>query len=269
MRLLIPLLSLLGPLTGCEEPTVTFDAFVLPQPVDMTRVLGPAPRLLGPQDTLALRLHFDAATGFTDFRLQNDSTMHSWLTARAFRFRGLYYLVENRPDDGYWVHAVRIRRGQVQGLGTSYRQMLALSEATWQGNWPQLLAPNGDSMRLRFDRQQLRTFYATQVANCATYQLVVTPAARPHFVSSPPPVSGLHLSLYPNPASSTATVLLGDAAAYHVQLYNEQGHLVRSYQVSSSQLVVPVAALRNGTYLVRINSAGKRPSTTLRLEVAH
>jgi Secretion system C-terminal sorting domain len=232
-------------------------------------VLGPTPQLLGPLDTLALRLHFNAATGFTDFRLQNDSTTQSWFTARAFRFRGLYYLVEKRPDAGYWVHAVRIRRGQVQGLGTGYRQMLALSEAAWRGRWPQLLAPEGDSLRLRFDRQQLRAFYAAEVDNFATYRLAAAPTAQPHSAPSATHISAPSPSLYPNPASTIATLSFSDAAPRTVQLHDMQGHLLHSYSAPTTWLTIPVADFRNGPYMLRVETLRKDQITSLRLVVAH
>ncbi|WBO83541.1 T9SS type A sorting domain-containing protein [Hymenobacter yonginensis] len=272
MRPLILLLLLLGLLTGCEAPTTEFDVFALPRPVNLARVLGPAPVLLGEQDTLALRLQFDAATGFTSFALAGDSADENWFTARAFRFRGLYYLVEEQPDSGYWVHAVRIRRGQVQGLSTGYHQMLDLSQDARQGRWPGLVrfrALSGDSMRLRFDRRQLRAFYAAEVDSFATYRIATAPAAKPGPASAHTTSTAQSISLYPNPASTTATVNFGEAAARQVQLYNEQGQLLQAYTAASSQLALPVADLPNGTYLVRVTEAGKARPATLRLLVAH
>ncbi|WBA40602.1 T9SS type A sorting domain-containing protein [Hymenobacter canadensis] len=272
MRPLILLLLLLGLLTSCEAPTAEFDAFQLPRPVNLARVLGPTPVLLSNHDTLALRLQFDAATGFTSFALAGDSADENWFTARAFRFRGLYYLVEERPDSGCWVHAVRIRRGQVQGLGTGFAQMLDLSLAARQGRWPALVrfrSPDGDSVRLRFDRRQLRSFYVAEVDSFITYRLATAPAAGPR--STPVLAAGAVLlpRLYPNPASTTATVDFGEAAARQVQLYDERGRLLQSYPVAASQLALPVAGLPNGTYSVRVQAPDKARPTTLRLLVAH
>ena len=263
--LLLPGLQLLS---SCEGPAASFDAFPLPRPVNLVHVLGSAPFLLGPSDTLALRLRFDAATGYTEFSLQEDSTTQSWFTARAFRFRKLYYLVEERPNARYWVHAVRIRRGQVQGLGTGYRQMLDLSQAVWQGHWPQLLAPNGDSMQLRFNRQQLRKFYTKEVDRFTTYRLATTSASQAATPSADLTPIQL-ISLYPNPASTSATVVFKDTAAHLVQLYDERGRLLQSYATAANQLSLPVANLPAGTYLVRTQLAAKGPTLTLRLAVAH
>lgn len=260
----IVLLFLLTLLTGCESPTARFDTFRLPRAVNLIRELGPEPLLLGTTDTLALRLQFDAATGFTHLQLRTNSAAQPWFTARAFRFHGLYYLVEERPETGYWVHAVRIGRGQVQGLGTGYRQMQALSEAAWQGHWPQLLAPDGDSMRLRFDARQLRPFYEEQAAQAATYQLASRPAS-----SGPAPALPVSApTVYPNPASTEATVA-STTAARTVQLYDERGRLLHEYPISAAQLTIPVAGLANGYYLVRILPAGPGRPTTVRLAVAH
>lgn len=264
MRLLLPLL-LIGLLSGCESPTVRFNTFVLPRAVNLVQVLGPEPLLLSSHDTLALRLQFNTATGFTDFRLRTDSVAQPWFTARAFRYRGLYYLVEERPETGYWVHAVRIGRGQVQGLGTGYRQMQALSEAAWQGRWPHLLAPDGDTMRLRFDKKQLRTFYEAQIDGFAVYQL-----AAQHLPSPLPTPTTLVAAptLYPNPANTTVTITCTEALRA-VQLYDEKGRLLHEYPLSAAQLTIPVARLATGSYLVRVFPAGTGRPTTSRLAVAH
>lgn len=267
MRIL-SLLLLLSLLTECQESTASFDAFPLPRAVNLARVLGPEPVLLGLQDTLALRLHFDAATGRTEFSMQEDSTMHSWFTARAFRFRGLYYLVEERSDARCWVQAVRIQLGQVQGLGTGYHQMQALSQAVWQGAWPQLLVSTDDSMRLRFNRQQLRKFYAEEVDRFTTYRLAGTSGAQAAARGANFTPARL-ISLYPNPASTSATVVFQDTAAHQVQLYDEQGRILQSYATAAHQQSFPVADLPAGTYLVRIQPAGGGPATMLRLAVAH
>lgn len=264
MRIIFVLL-LAGLLTACEEPTVRFEAFALPRPVNLARVLGPAPVLVGPQDTLALHLRFEPATGFTEFRVQTDSTEESWFRARAFRYRGLYYLVEE-GDAGYGVHAVRIGRGQVQGLGTGYRQMRALSKAAWQGHWPSLLVA-GDSMRLRFDRRQLREFYREQVEGSVRYQLAAVPAADSQKMTTNTPAPTPHL--YPNPASTTVTVAVGSAGARQVQLFTAHGQLLRTYPVSTPQLTLPVAVLPSGAYLVRVHQMGQGRPTMLRLQVTH
>ena len=264
MRITLPLLLLLALLTSCEDPTVRFDAFPLPRAVNLAQVLGPEPLLLGPSDTLALRLQFDAATGFTQFQLRTDSAAQPWLTARAFRFRGLYYLVEERPETGYWVHAVRIGRGKVQGLGTGYWQMRALSEAAWQGRWPRLLAPDGDSMHLRFDARELRAFYEEQANQAHAYRLATHSAS-----SSPAPALPLpSATVYPNPASTEATVAFA-AAARTVRLYDERGQLLHQYPVSGAPLTIPVAELANGLYLVHVYRADQRRPAILRLVVAH
>ncbi|MBT9394734.1 T9SS type A sorting domain-containing protein [Hymenobacter sp. NST-14] len=273
MRPVLLLFLLVALLTGCEAPTTEFDAFPLPRAVNMARVLGPAPVLLGEQDTLALRLRFDPATGFTTFSLAGDSVQEEWFTARAFRFRGLYYLVEERPDSGCWVHAVRIRRGRVQGLGSGYAQMLAVSNGTRQGRWPALVrfrALSGDSLRLRFDRQQLRAFYAAEVDSFSVYRLASVPqvrtAARPAAAAAAPMPWP---KLYPNPAQTTATVDFGAAGARQVALCNELGQRLQSYPVAAAQLIVPVADLPDGAYLLRVQAPSAARPTTLRLQVAH
>lgn len=112
-------------LAGCDgqsNPKAQFDHIAIKRPLDMTQKLSNEFTLIGADDTLQLRLLFDAATGRNTFIT---STADTVLSARVFRFRGLYYFVETSPNGASWVHAARIGQGRVQGLNTGYRQMVA------------------------------------------------------------------------------------------------------------------------------------------------
>jgi hypothetical protein len=258
----LPLLFLLTWLTGCEGesllPEASFDAVAACRPVNLARVLGSDITLLGRTDTVTLHLNFDPATGINTFTAASADTL---LTARAFRFRRLYHLVETFSDSSYWVHAVRIRRVEVQGLNTGYSQMYALSAAVKQGQWPELVRfhnAQNDSFRLRFDRRMLRDFYTAQVDSFPVLrvQKSTVPRLKPatsagvaaeRFTPAPSPT----IAIFPNPASTVATLTFDVEAPRTVRLYDLTGRCLYTWETVESRLQLPVRKLAAGSYLVR------------------
>ena len=106
---------LVGSLISCDgasslKPEATFDYVSQYRLVNLTRVLGSDFKLLSATDTIPLHLTFNRTAGTNIFLSPSADTV---LTVRAFRFRGLYYLVESFADSSCWVHAVRIGHGEV------------------------------------------------------------------------------------------------------------------------------------------------------------
>lgn len=266
-------------LSGCDgaviswQPAASFDPVAVPRPANLARVLGPDVTLVGMADTLHLRVSFAPSTGITTFAAA-DSTQDT-LHVRAFRFRGYYYLVETMPDARQWVHAVRIRRGTVQGLGTGLEQMSALSRQVQQGLWSELVRyrnAGNDSLCLRFDRKTLRPFFEAQADSSPVYRIqrsIRVDAARNtasegySFSASP------RYSVYPNPAHTEATVNFGSAAQRVTQLYSAVGTLLHTYPTQAGQLILSVEQLPAGTYTLRILTGPNKASDYLRLLVVH
>ncbi len=260
-------LSLL--LAGCEAetPAAQFDALPVPRPVNLRRVLEPELTLAGPTDTLRLQLTYDARTGQN---ILTDATADTVLAARVFRFRGLYYFVQPGPDDATsWVHAVRIRRGQIQGFNAGYQQMQALSSRVRRGGFAALVRfgnPAADSFRLRFDRRQLRDFYRAQADSSPVYR--VLPACQSVPASPPPLQLATPTGPYPNPARNLATLDFAEPVSGTVVLYDNQGRCQRIYPVTGPRLTFSVADLPAGSYWLRISRTDTQaPAVTHRLLV--
>lgn len=224
------LLAAVGLLSSCEngfDPGVAFDRFPVPKPVNLARVIGTEVTLLGSHDTLHLALRFDPDTKRNTVTDQADSSQ--LLDAWAFRYRRLYYLVEPQRDSGCWVHAVRIRGRQIQGLGTGYQQMRDLAGAVRRGYAPGLVRfrqASADSMRLRFNGAELWSFYQTEVDSFPTYRIQVNRSATPERRLSVARSSGGPYC-YPNPASTTTTLHFTTAETRTIQLYDMRGHCNR------------------------------------------
>ncbi|WP_190242456.1 T9SS type A sorting domain-containing protein [Hymenobacter lapidiphilus] len=218
----------------------------------MAKKLGPNLTLAGPDDTLRLHLAFDVAMGSNIFTTPADDTV---LVARVFRFRGLYYFVQTTHEGAHWVHAMRISRGQVQGFGTGYEQVLALSRRVKVGDFPELVrfrnAAN-DSLRLRFDKRQLRPFYVAQLDSIPAYKLLTTEPLPGPAKASVPPVAAI-IGPYPNPAREQTTLSFATAANRLVTLYDNQGRRLRTLPTTGSRLTFSVADLPAGNYVVRIS----------------
>ncbi len=66
---------------------------------------------------------------------------------------------------------------------------------------------------------------------------------------------GTALSVYPNPVSSTQSLMLqGTAGASGWSIVNVNGHTLRSGTLNGNTLVLPVADLRPGVYFIRLNA---------------
>lgn len=258
-----------GALIGWQ-PAATFDPVAVPRPANLARVLGPAMTLVGPTDTLHLRVSFAPTTGVTTF-VAAGSTQDT-LRVRAFRFRGYYYLVETLPNTRQLVHAVRIRRGSVQGLGTGPEQMSALSRLVQKGEWPELVRyrnPGNDSICVRFDKKTLRLFFEAQADSLPIYRIqpATSGAARTTRPVGVPLPAVSSYSVYPNPAQMEATVSFGSDARRVTQLYSAAGVLLRTYPTDASQLTFPVEHLPAGTYIVRVLTEDTGATSSYRLLV--
>ncbi|WP_185816859.1 T9SS type A sorting domain-containing protein [Hymenobacter metallilatus] len=262
------LLILLSLLTACEEPAARFDEVVVARPLNLAQVLGPRGMLLA-EDTIQFGLTYDAQTGLNTFSIEHDSSREEWLSAQAFRYRGLYYLVTARPNSGgSWVHAVRIRRGLVQGLNTGHAQMQDLSGAIEGGRFAQLVrfrSFSGDSVRVRFDKRQLHSFYAAMPDSFPAYRLRPAVDARAVPLAGAQPTAAPEL--YPNPATTETTLRFSGPAHRQIQVLDLQGRLVGAFSTAAASFTFSTTNLPSATYLVRVESVGGRPASC-RLVVA-
>jgi hypothetical protein len=217
-------------------------------------------------DTLHLRISFNRATGrnvITDSQ-GCDTLLDTWV----LRHRRLYYFVEPRPDSGCWVHAVRIRRGQLQGFGSSWPQMYEVGRQAREGHFPALLrfrSAKEDSIRLRFDIRQLHDFFAAEVDSLPIFHIIKpmpSPAPSIAVRSSP------DIQLYPNPASTQATLAFDSSTQRTARLYNSAGQLLRQWPVSARENVFPVATYPAGEYWLRV-SGQSHHYKAIRLVVSH
>jgi len=252
-------------LGACDGPAASFDKFSVSHPLNMQKVLGSEATLLSPDDTVHLRVQYDLATKENLFFNCDDSSL--LVKAQVFYHRRLYYLVEQLPTSGYWVHAVRIRNNRIQGLTSGYKQMEDLSANIKQGRLAGLIryrSLTDDSIRLRFDVKQLRSFYLAELDSFASYRLVPK-ALDSQLVALRPSSSP---SLYPNPASSQTTLLFDSSALRTIQVYDKLGRLVQTFQSQGSEQSLSVQQLLEGSYSVRIISE-KQNSPVMHLIVKH
>ncbi|WP_170172468.1 T9SS type A sorting domain-containing protein [Hymenobacter rigui] len=194
-----------------------------------------------------------------------------WFAARAFRYRGLYYLVTpGRDSVSSWVHAARITTRRVQGLGTDYSQMQDLSAAVKDGQFAELVRFrnfSADSVVLRFDKAALHRFYRTLPDSFPTYRVVPGRAA----VSAPTaarkqPVNH-SFTVYPNPATEAATVQFTQPAPRTIQVLDEAGREILVVPSSETVVNLPLSNVKAGSYLVRVAAGQALPQSSRRLLV--
>lgn len=259
-------------LCGCDgtemihlEPAATFDPFPVRHPRNLERVLGSRVRLEAQGDTLDLRIRFNRATGLNLItQAQSSDTL---LKVWVLRHRRLYYFVEPHPGPVYWVYAVRIRQGRVQGLDGGWQQMFELGRYVREGQLAELVrfrSSQPDSFRLRFDARHLHDFYAAQADSMPSFRIVrPVSVARP--VAAAPAAT---FRLYPNPASAQVTAAFDSAAARTARLYDSNGKLLREWPVAALENRFSVADQPAGVYLLRVIGPGQSVLTQ-RLVVQH
>ncbi|MBC8084255.1 MAG: T9SS type A sorting domain-containing protein [Hymenobacter sp.] len=253
---------------GCAEmngllewpPPVSFDRYSVRQPLDLTQVLGREARLLSAQDTLELRVRYDSATGLnliTD-ATTGDTLQRVWVT----RHRQLHYFIWPINDTCYWVHAVRIRRGQVQGLTDASRQIKHLEQAVRAGRFAHLVRYQDSAtgvLRLRFEPKALRKFYTTVLDSLPSYRMGprLNRAATVRSASSPTPhPEPLLQALYPNPATGAVTLRLASRRSCEVTIFMITGELVQVSPVLTAASTLDVRQLPAGRYVVRVRESG-------------
>jgi Secretion system C-terminal sorting domain len=258
-------------LAACETPpAVRFE----PRPPlaaghNLVDVLGPGGRLLGP-DTTQFVLRYDPRTQLNLFSMVRAADTVPWFAARAFRYRGLYYLVTpGRDSASSWVHAARITRRSVQGLRTDYQQMKDLSAAVEGGQFAELVrfrSFSADSVVLRFDKAALHRFYRTLPNSFPAYRLEKAGSA-PAAAPLPEYPSAGTFSLHPNPAAQAVTVTFAAPEARTIHVLDAAGRTVRTHPTSAATTQIELDNLAPGSYLLRVTSAYGPVLHTQRLEV--
>ncbi|WP_426493211.1 T9SS type A sorting domain-containing protein [Hymenobacter sp. 102] len=258
-------------LAACETgPTVRFEPLPpLAAPRNLVDVLGPAGRLLGP-DTTQFVLRYDPRTQLNQFSMIRAADTVPWFAARAFRYRGLYYLVTSGSDSASnWVHAARITRRSVQGLGTGYPQMQDLSAAVEGGQFAKLVRFrnfSADSVVMRFDKVALHRFYRTLPDSFPTYRLE-TAGSAPATAPLPEYPSVGTFSLYPNPAAQAVTATFAAPEARTIHVLDAAGRTVRTIATSAATTRIALDNFALGFYLLRVTPARGPVLRSQRLEV--
>ncbi|UYZ57581.1 T9SS type A sorting domain-containing protein [Hymenobacter latericus] len=260
--------AVLAAATACD-PGIAFEpvpfGHVPPrQRLSLEQLLGgPAVVLVGPRDTLRLRVRYEPATqlNLITSAASGDTLLHGW----AYRYKRLFYLVQARPGGAYWVHAARIKANKVTGLISDYEQLAPLARAVRSGAFGQLVSarnPKGEPTRLRFEAKTLRPFYEAVLDSCTTYRLGGRPGPGPQA----PATESLIASVYPNPAAGQTTIVLADTGTYHLEVVDAQGRTRLALPAARGAATLELGSLPAGTYWVRAHHA-KRGRTATKLLV--
>ncbi|OON67456.1 T9SS type A sorting domain-containing protein [Hymenobacter sp. CRA2] len=270
IRRCISALALLLVLSSCDS-AVTFEPYAVRHPLNLARVLGPQLTLIGPRDTLQLRVGYEPSSRLNILTnaASGDTVLRGWVN----RYRGLYYITQPYTDSVYDVHAARIGRGQVQGLVGTWRQAELLRRAVDDGDYEELISFRDDKkdvLRLRYDAPTLRPFFEMAVDSCPAYRVVElpVPVRRPTAVPRAM-AAGLIHSVYPNPAREYAHVQLDSAAARGtLELLDSHGRRVYQTPVQAAeQLTLSLAGRAPGTYVLRVRAGARGTTATQRLVV--
>jgi hypothetical protein len=194
-----------------------------------------------------------------------------WFSAQAFRYRGLYYLVTPSCDAGSsWVHAARITKHTVQGLGTDYSQMADLSATVEAGGFADLVefrSFSADSVVLQFEKATLHRFYRTLPDSFPIYRLEA-PDSTPGSPITPKNSSSADaFSVYPNPATQAVTADFSTPRARTIHILDAAGHEVLAAPCSTATVTLSLAHLNTGSYIIRVAVAQEPEMRSHRLKV--
>lgn len=268
-------------IVGCDgpaewTPSFYFSRYPVHHPLDLTKVLGREVRLVSKQDTLDLRIHHEFSTGLnllTD-ATSGDTLQRAWIT----RHRGLYYFTWPISDTCYWVHAVRIKRNQVQGLADAYHQLRFIEQVARAGQFPDLVQhydSTTDILRLRFEPKRLRKFYAVMLDSLPIYRMMPRIHHQYAFIHTDSistiaqnPEPFFH-SMYPNPASDILTLRVASKRPCEATIFDMEGRLIQTTPVSAATITVQVQHLPAGCYIVRVQETTTGRSAVQQLQVEH
>ncbi|MDF7813082.1 T9SS type A sorting domain-containing protein [Hymenobacter sp. YC55] len=267
--------------SGCDGPAewpplFYFSHYPVRHPLDLTKVVGREVRLLSGQDTLELRIQHDASTRLnllTD-AVSGDTLQRVWVC----RYRGLYYFTWPISDTRYWVHAVRIKRNQVQGLDDAYRQLNLVEQAVRAGQFPDLVQHHDSAtgiLQLQFEPKKLHRLYTTMLDSLPIYKveprtpypnLTTKMASTLSITQTSKPLLN---SMYPNPASDILTLRVTSNATCEATIYDIAGRPAQTISVPTATTTAQVQHLPAGNYVVRVREATTGRVATQRLRIEH
>lgn len=70
-------------------------------------------------------------------------------------------------------------------------------------------------------------------------------------------LSAFAFNLFPNPAADRITLTMSSSDVHAVELYNSLGHLIHTFKIFGSQLIIDVSEFPKGYYVVRVNGLSK------------
>ncbi|WP_394331766.1 T9SS type A sorting domain-containing protein [Hymenobacter terrenus] len=154
--------------------------------------------------------------------------------------------------------------------------MVYLDNAIQRGQYGPLIRarpPAPGSQRLAFDLQALRPFFRTVLDSLPRYAVlhpvVAPPGKQPNHPRPVPqtPLFAERTRLYPNPATDQVTLAVATSGGWKAQLFTLGGHLLQTRQTRDSVLVLSLAGLSPGDYLVQLTENGTRHTAKKRLQV--
>ncbi|GAB2957496.1 hypothetical protein GCM10027048_25070 [Hymenobacter coalescens] len=261
------LLSLLS--SGCGS-SLSFEPYAVRRPVNLEQVLGRRIVLVSARDTQALTIRFEPATrkNLITRTGQGDTLLYAWAT----KYRRLYYLTEEQRNGTYLVHAASLKREQVQGLTDQFSQQMLLHTAVNRGDYAALVtyqAKDSSEVRLRYDAEMLRPFYAAAVPQYPVYRVVSAdefgggaPAMAPARMAFP-----ARVEVFPNPAHEQVTVACYDTVRRTVELLDLRGRPLLSRRSGGAVVTLSLRTVPPGVYMLRLRNERTHAVTARRLVV--
>lgn len=245
------------------DPYIYFDKSFPKAEKDLRKVLGENLILKREDDTLFLSIQYDKVTN-RNFILET-STKDTVLICRAFKYRNLYYLTEEKGDTLFAIHAMKVKGNIVQGLNTRFFQMYSLRQKIEEGKYSSLVKQRDSSSNiiLRFEKKQLTDFYKSVVDSLPVYTILnykkgenealrkdtLFAQIKDSVITTDEDITA---TIYPNPAKEVLHIKFDEGNDYNFTVQNNLGLQVAHGEGKGELYKLDVSDLKSGFYYLTI-----------------
>ena len=254
---------------------------------NLTWKLGDEFTLKHKNDTLDFKVKFDSENRH-NFIIQKQ-TNDTVFAGTVSKFRGLYYFNRQLNDTTYWIYAVKIENGTIQGLQTEWIQMKA-----WDSEFDNLLTKSdkpikSNSLVLKYVDRQRKIIRLTPDKDAMRYfyESIIDSLPADTLIDWYEPVSNSEIEkeittkdlkesdtnqleiigrLYPNPASDNVTLTLkNNKTTFQYGIFDPNGKQVNVGLLTKTTNNIDISELTSGSYFIRVYSSYGEVSETIKL----
>lgn len=231
---------------------------------DLSKRLGSTLAVLDGNDTIRMIITYEKASG-KNF-ITDTSAEDTLFAGKVYKYRGLYYFSRKVEDSVYLISAVKVKKDQIQGLGTEFLQMNTMArelEMNPASKLAGLVQKNKPAYALKPDREILSGYFSSMIDSLTPLKRISFRDTKSASTSQDPviPVTGIQAfipdtplvsTVYPNPVHDVLNLKMKFPAQYHVALLNEKQEVVLQERFNSDHWLILMDHIPSGPYILRL-----------------